>query len=248
MSFMRTLATVAAGFAAAKGMETYKQMGGMAGIQEAMKSSGRAGGAGSTGGTAGMADQIAEMAEKMGIPGGGAAVKQMINNFGGMIPAAKSDAGQAGLGGLISAMTGAAAAGGKGMDDLLAALGQNNPVSNAAEENAKLMIRAIIQAAKADGEIDAREREMILEQLKDADPAERAFVEQELGAPVDPVKLANDTGEAMRAQVYSTSLMAIRPDNAHEIAYLKALAQALGLSDHARDRVHAAMGVRPLPA
>ena len=33
MSFMRTLATVAVGFAAAKGVQKYTQMGGMAGMQ-----------------------------------------------------------------------------------------------------------------------------------------------------------------------------------------------------------------------
>lgn len=242
MSFMKTLATVAAGFAAAKGMQKYQQMGGMAGIQDAMKTGGGAGGTGN------MADQIGQMAEKMGIPGGAAAVKQMMNNFGNMIPAGKTDAGQAGLGGLLASMTGAAAAGGKGMDDLLGALGQNNPVSRAAEDNAKLMIRAIIQAAKADGEIDARERKMILDQLKDADAAERKFVEEQLGAPVDPAALARDTSETMAAQVYSTSLVAIRPNNPAEIAYLKQLSSALGLSPQARDQVHAAMGVPPLPA
>lgn len=34
------------------------------------------------------------------------------------------------------------------------------------------MIRAMIQAAKADGEIDAEEQARILEHLKDADPEE----------------------------------------------------------------------------
>jgi hypothetical protein len=37
MSFVRTLATLAAGYAAAKGMEKYKEMGGMAGVQKSMR-------------------------------------------------------------------------------------------------------------------------------------------------------------------------------------------------------------------
>ncbi|WP_159089978.1 hypothetical protein [Ruegeria sp. Alg231-54] len=37
MSFMKALASVAVGFAAAKGMEKYKQMGGMAGLQDMMQ-------------------------------------------------------------------------------------------------------------------------------------------------------------------------------------------------------------------
>jgi uncharacterized membrane protein YebE (DUF533 family) len=246
MSFMKTLATVAAGFAAAKGMSKYKEMGGMAGLQDMMKSGGGAGGM--AGGMGGMADQLGQMAEKMGIPGGAAAVKNMMNSFGGAGSAAGTEAGQAGLGGLLASMKGASAAGGKSLDDLFSAFGQNSPVSNAAEQNAKLMIRAIIQAAKADGEIDARERKMILDQLKESDPAERKFVEEQLAAPVDPVALARDTTETMAAQVYSTSLMAIRPNNQAEVAYLTQLSSALGLSKQARDEVHAAMGVPPLPA
>ena len=37
MSFVRTLATLAAGFAAAKGYDKYKDMGGMPGVQDAMR-------------------------------------------------------------------------------------------------------------------------------------------------------------------------------------------------------------------
>ena len=75
---------------------------------------------------------------------------------------------------------------------------------------------------------------------------ERAFVERELDAPLDPVGLAQDTTEAARAQVYASSLMAIHLDNQREMAYLAQLSQALGLSADMRDRMHAAMGVPPL--
>lgn len=236
MSFLRTLTTVAAGFAAAKGMDKYKQMGGMAGIQDMMKGAGGAGG---------MADQLGQMAEKMGIPGGSKAVQDMMNSFGGG-SAAKSDAGMAGLGGLMSAMKGSMAAGGKSMDDLFTSMTAGTPVSVAAEDNAKLMIRAIIQAAKADGEIDAAERKTILDQLDDASPEEIAFVKEQLAAPVDLMGLAKDSGTAMAGQVYATSLMAIKVDNRAETAYLAQLATALGLDDATRDRIHASMGVPPL--
>ena len=112
------------------------------------------------------------------------------------------------------------------------------------EENAKLMIRAMIQAAKVDGEIDADERARILEVLGDVDAEERAFVEAQMAAPVDPTALAADTSEQMKSQVYATSLMAVKLDSAPEAQYLDGLAQALGLSDATRARVHAAMGVK----
>ncbi|MEV8466562.1 DUF533 domain-containing protein [Fluviibacterium sp. DFM31] len=247
MSFMRTLATVAMGFAAAKGMDKFKNMGGMAGMQDMM--SGMTGGGSGLGGMGmgGMTDQIAQMAEKMGVPGGGKAVKDMMSSFGGMGGSSNDGAAAMGLGGLMSAMGGAAAASGQQMDDMLGGMFAKTPVSVAAESNAKLMIRAMIQAAKADGEIDKEEQAKILDQLKDADPEEVAFVKAELAAPVDPMGLAQDTGEAMKAQVYSMSLMAVKVDTAAEVTYLRQLSTALGLTDAARDQVHRAMGLPPLP-
>ncbi len=47
----------------------------------------------------------------------------------------------------------------------------------------------------------------------------------------------------MKAQVYATSLMAIRVDSAAERQYLDQLARALDLPEAKRDRMHAAMGV-----
>jgi len=242
MSFMRTLATVAVGFAAAKGMDKYKQMGGMAGMQEMVK------GAGGAGGMGGMGDQLAAMADKMGVPGGSKAVKDMMASFGMGGSTGGDETAAAGFGGLMSAFGGAAAASGQQMDEMLGGVFRNTPVSVAAENNAKLMIRAMIQAAKADGEIDAEEQQTILDKLKDAPAEEVAFVKEQLAAPLDIAGLANDAGESARAQVYSTSLMAIRVDNAQEVAYLRQLSSALGLTDDVRDRVHAAMGVPPLPA
>jgi uncharacterized membrane protein YebE (DUF533 family) len=115
--------------------------------------------------------------------------------------------------------------------------------TNAMEENAKLMIRAMIQAAKADGEIDLEEQQKILSKLGEIGPAERAFVEAEMRKPVDIMGLAQDTGDAMKAQVYAMSLMAVRVDNASEAAYLDGLARALGLDDRTRAAVHKAMGL-----
>jgi len=120
-------------------------------------------------------------------------------------------------------------------------------VGVAAEDNARLMIRAMVQAAKADGEIDAAEQKIIMDALKDATPEEIAFVREQLAAPVDPMALAAATGDAMKAQVYSTALMTIRLDHPGEADFLRQLASGLGLEAAARDRVHAAMGVPPLP-
>jgi uncharacterized membrane protein YebE (DUF533 family) len=126
--------------------------------------------------------------------------------------------------------------------------GDEPEVAPTPEQNALagLMLKAMIQAAKADGEIDKEEQKTIMEALKGAPKEEIDFVKAELAKPVDVMSLAQDAGEATKAQVYATSLMAIRVDNPNEIAYLRQLASALGMDDAARDKVHASMGVAPL--
>jgi len=233
VSFVRTLATLAAGFAAAKGVDHFRKMGGMAGVQEAM--------AGNPA-MAGLAGQMGAMMEKMGIPGGAEGVQDMMGRFTGQ-QAAAGGAAAAGLGGLLTALGGAAAAGTEEAGRMMDSLTGNTVVTDTQEANAKLMIRAMIQAAKADGEIDEAEREAILEHMGEMDAGELDFVRAELAAPVDVEGLAADTSDQMKAQVYATSLMAIKVDHVKEAQYLDALADALDLSPEVRETVHRSMGV-----
>ncbi|MEM9425402.1 MAG: DUF533 domain-containing protein [Pseudomonadota bacterium] len=230
MSFVRTLATLAVGFAAAKGHDKFKDMGGMAGVKDAMRDNPQLNQ---------MSDQAFDMMEKMGLPTD--QLKSMRDQFMG---GGDSFGGaQDGMMGLMSALGGGMAGGAEQTSALIDSLTGTTTATDAMEENAKLMIRAMIQAAKADGEIDAEERAKIMEHLGDAGPEERAFIEAELGAPVDPMALANDTSQQMAAQVYATALMTIRVDSLKEAEYINKLAEGLGLSDETRARVHAAMGV-----
>lgn len=238
MSFMRTLATMAVGFAAAKGLEQYQRIGGMAGLQGLLANAGAPGG---------VADQLGGMAERMGIPGGSQMMRTAMAQMGQMT-AASHGATQAGLGSLFAALGGSAAAGSGMMAEAMGALTRGSPVSDMAEENAKLMIRAMIQAAKADGQIDAEEQARILGQLTDAPAEEIAFVKAELAAPLDLAALIAATQAAMREQVYASALMAVTVDTPAEKAFLAQLAQGLGLDPAARDRLHAAQGRAPLDA
>lgn len=236
MSFMKTLATLAVGFAAARGVDKYRKAGGMSGVQDTLRNADAPGGA---------ADQLGAMAERMGIPGASDAIKGMAKQFG-TATADATEAGQAGLGSLLAALSGAAASGAQSAEKMMGAMTGAEQVTEATEQNARLMIRAMIQAAKADGEIDAEERKKILDHLTDASDEEIAFVEAELSAPLDPAALAASTDAAMREQIYSTSLMAIRVDTQAERTYLDQLAAALGLDEPTRERLHASMG-KPTP-
>lgn len=232
MSFVRTLATLAAGFAAAKGVEQFKKMGGLAGIQEAMADNPA---------MSSMQAQMGEMMERFGVPGGAQGLQQMMDQFTGAT-AAGTEQAAAGFGGLMAALNGGAAAGAEQAAGMMDALTGNTNATDAMEGNAKLMIRAMIQAAKADGTFDVEEQGRLLDVLGDLDAEERAFVEAELAKPIDLMALAADTSDAMKAQVYATSVMAVRVDTPQEAAYLDGLAAALGLSDETRARVHASMG------
>ncbi|MCA0960897.1 DUF533 domain-containing protein [Salipiger bermudensis] len=164
---------------------------------------------------------------------------------GGLLSALSGDGG-AGLPALFAAAGGAAAMSGKGVGAML------DQVSTAdtppeAEQAAGLMLRAMIQAAKSDGGIDKAEQAKILETLgEDATAEDLAFVKTQLAAKVDPETLAAETPEAQKAQVYAASLMTIRVDTDAEAGYLDRLAKAMGLSELVVNQLHMQMGLQPL--
>ncbi|MFV0361431.1 DUF533 domain-containing protein [Tropicimonas sp.] len=235
MSFVKALAAVAMGFAAAKGVEKYKDVGGMRGLQDLLKGAG----------TGPAADQLGKIADQYGIPGGADKVKSLLDSWG-KATASATEAGAAGLGSLMASMRGAAEAGTGHAAEMVGALVGETPISDATEEQAKLMIRAMIQAAKADGEIDEVEMAHILGRIGELDEEESAFVEEQLRAPLDINGLAFDAGSKWREQVYSTSLGTIRADSEAEKDYLRRLATALGLTQPQRDAIHARMGLPPI--
>jgi hypothetical protein len=73
MSFVKTLATLAAGFAAAKGVEQYKKMGGMAGLKDTLDKNDT---------VAAMTGQMDEMFAKMGMPDAGKSLRSMFDQMG----------------------------------------------------------------------------------------------------------------------------------------------------------------------
>ena len=80
------------------------------------------------------------------------------------------------------------------------------------EELGKTLVRAMISAAKADGQIDAEEKDAIFKRLETMplSPAEKAFVFDELASPldIDAVVARADTPEHA-AEIYAASLVAM---------------------------------------
>lgn len=210
MSFVRTLATLALGVAAAKGYSKVKQAGGISGVQDALKSNPA---------TAGMAQQAEEMLNRLG--GGGS-------------------------GGLMGTLTGMGAAASATVTGMIDQITGTSAATEAAEGNAKLMIRAMIQAARADGVIDDQERAVIMDHLKDATPEEKAYVAEQMQAPVDALALARDTADAAKSQVYSSAAMMVRGESAAEAQFLSTLARGMGLDAATVAGIHISLG-KPAP-
>ena len=112
----------------------------------------------------------------------------------------------------------------------------------------ELMVRAMIEAAKADGTIDPEERRRIGIALKDADAPEsdrRALIAA-LDQPPDLDGLvARVTSPELAVEVYGASLLAIKDDSPREQRYLANLAQRLKLPPATVVDLHARYGAPP---
>ncbi len=120
------------------------------------------------------------------------------------------------------------------------------------EELGKSLVRAMIAAAKADGRIDADEKEAIFGKLEtmNLSSEEKAWVFDELSTPLDinAVVARADTPEHA-TEIYAASLVAITADTASERAYLDALASKLRLAPALVAEIHKAAGEHaPEPA
>lgn len=115
---------------------------------------------------------------------------------------------------------------------------QDIPPTPEQEAAAGLMLRAMIQAIKADGHIDDAERARLVDQLEDISPEEQRFVQEEMRKPVDPEGLARETPSGLEAQVYAMALMAIDLDSREEAEFLHRLAQGMKLEREDVDAIH----------
>lgn len=104
------------------------------------------------------------------------------------------------------------------------------------------LLRAMIAAAKADGHIDAFERQKIMEKVHAVDLGSEAeaFLASELADPIDlDALVAAGRTEEQRVEIYTASRLAIDPDTRAERGYLDLLAGRLRLPDALVDHIEA---------
>lgn len=108
------------------------------------------------------------------------------------------------------------------------------------EQHSQAMLGAMIAAAKADGHMDDRERELVEAELHrlEADPALRRWVDDELRRPVDPAAIAATAASPeMAAEIYLASVLVVDETTVMERAYLDELARQLRLPADLRQQL-----------
>jgi uncharacterized membrane protein YebE (DUF533 family) len=111
-----------------------------------------------------------------------------------------------------------------------------------ANKQAVLLIRTMINAAKADGQIDQAEQQAILEKLGQVTQEEIEFIRNEFAKPLDLESFVNEVPRGMEHQVYLLSLATIDLDKQSEANYLGALAQALRITPDEANAIHEQLG------
>ncbi|GLQ57196.1 hypothetical protein GCM10010862_44550 [Devosia nitrariae] len=117
--------------------------------------------------------------------------------------------------------------------------GQVEAMTSVATE--RLVLRAMIGAAQADGHLDEQEMEKILGQLSndEATQEERQAVRQEMSRPVDPEQLGVQVSRPeVATEVYLGALLAVDINTEAERDYLQRLANALRLDRGVVERLH----------
>ena len=115
------------------------------------------------------------------------------------------------------------------------------PTPQQQNTDAEIIITAMIDAAKADGQVDAEEVQKITSSLQSNGLGQEGmnYVIQKLQGPMETAKIlaAVNGRPELAAQVYSASLMAINVDTDAERNYLAKLGKAMGLSNEVMQNI-----------
>lgn len=136
-------------------------------------------------------------------------------------------------------------------DSLAAVLAGLRKAANPQEETlvqdiAALTVRAMLNAAKADGRIDEGEAQRLVGKLQEdgLTAEDERFLREEIRKPMetDAIVRAARTPQ-VAAQIYAASVVAIEADTDVERRYLQDLAARLGLNQQAVAYVHRSLGM-----
>jgi uncharacterized membrane protein YebE (DUF533 family) len=116
----------------------------------------------------------------------------------------------------------------------------------AAEATAQVVLKGMINAAKADGQIDPNEMQRIVGKLQEVgmDQQTKAWVMTEMSQPLNLDAFAAEIpSQEVAAQVYAASLLAIEVNTDAERRYLAQFAQKTGLHPMVAQHIQQSMGM-----
>ena len=116
----------------------------------------------------------------------------------------------------------------------------DSPLDDAAlrqQEQAMTLIRAMVNAAKCDGQISQAEQQNILSKLENPSQEAIQFLRDEFSKPLDVREFAWSVPVGLEQQVYSMSLIAIDVDSDKEEKYLRELAHGLRLKPEVCEQI-----------
>jgi hypothetical protein len=109
-------------------------------------------------------------------------------------------------------------------------------------DEALVLVRAMINAAKADGSISQQEQQAIIERISNPTQETLDFLRQEFAAPLNVRDFAWSVPLGMEQQVYTLSLASIQLDTNSEASYLGDLAHGLRLDAELCNEIHRRYG------
>lgn len=216
--------------------------------------------------------------QKSGAQGAGGGIGDLLSNMlgdAGKAVGGNKNLAIGGLGALVGSILGgggksAGGAIGGGLMALLGALafnalkgaGQSKPQIPAGltepqtddeqkqlDQSSELVLRAMINATKSDGQVDQSEINRILGKFDEigVDEEGKNFVMAQLKKPMETQQLiAEAQGQPeLAAQMYAASLMAIEVDTQKEKDYLNELASGLALDAQVTGRIQQLVGLQP---
>ena len=123
---------------------------------------------------------------------------------------------------------------------------ENEDEARQVQKVSELLVKAMLNAAKADGQVDRDEIQRIVGKMAEdgLTEEEKAFLTAEIGKPMDMEAMIRAVpNEQVAAQVYAASLFAIEVDTDAERRYLQNLATGLGLDQQVVAQLHDSLGV-----
>lgn len=109
-------------------------------------------------------------------------------------------------------------------------------------DEALVMIRAMVNAAKADGRVTQAEQQAILDRMSQPSPAALSFLRNEFSQPLDVREFCWSVPLGMEQQVYTLTLATIDLDTGAEADYLRDLAHGLRLAPEFCNQLHQRYG------